>query len=261
MTKRILKEFILTRIAAVDRPCQEGAVVTLLKRAFSDKEREAAAKKGHALPDGSYPIKSHKDVKNAVKLFGHKPTATTKKHIIRNARRVGAVHLLPDKWNVKKYDTSLDWLAKQFAVFPFMVDPQEDDDDDAFDFDEAFEEAMEYERWCKNKDEIHPHTHALKCSIVSILSDPQVDYGDRMPLIRESIQQFVTSLEAKYPDLIQPMEAAITKHRSLALRKQVAANRINILKAKLKFPRAKIRKPKVLKPHGARAGGAMMRAF
>jgi hypothetical protein len=236
--------------------------VTLLKRAFSDKERDAAAKQGHAMPDGGFPIKGHKDVKNAVDSFGRaKNKAATKKHIIRNARRVGAVHLLPDKWNVKKYDTNLDWLAKQFAVFPFMVDSPEDDDEGSFDFDEAFEEAMEYERWCDAKDEIHPYIHALKCSIASILCDPNVGFMDRIMPIRESVQQFVNSLEAKYPALVQPMEAGVAKRRNLALRKHLTAGRINVLKAKLKFPRAKARRPKMLRPRGARAGGAMVRAF
>jgi hypothetical protein len=31
--RRVLKEFKITHVSAVDRPCQEGAVVTLIKRA------------------------------------------------------------------------------------------------------------------------------------------------------------------------------------------------------------------------------------
>jgi hypothetical protein len=44
MARRILKEIRLDRIAAVDRPCQEGAVVTILKRA-ADEADEAFAKR------------------------------------------------------------------------------------------------------------------------------------------------------------------------------------------------------------------------
>lgn len=40
------------------------------KRFFSEKSREKAAKKGDALPDGSFPIKNRKDLKNAERLVG-----------------------------------------------------------------------------------------------------------------------------------------------------------------------------------------------
>jgi hypothetical protein len=249
--RRIIREFTLDKIAAVDRPCQEGAVVTLMKRDFSGKERQKLADKGHAMSGGGYPIKSRKDVANAVQSFGRAKNKTeTKKHIIRNARRVGAVDLLPDHWNVKKYDTNLDWLAKQFAVFPFTVESQ-DDDDRAFDFDEAFEEAMECERWCNAKEEIHPYIHALKCSIVSIMTDDQIDFNMRLPEIRNSIQQFINAMEAKFPQLPPALEATVAKRRALTLRKRVVAGRMGLLKARMGKPKTK----------KAKSGGAEMRVY
>ena len=73
------------------------------KREFSQSEREDAASAGQAMPDGSYPIKTVADLKNAIQAFGRaKDPAATKKHIIRRARALGAVDQLPEDWNVKK---------------------------------------------------------------------------------------------------------------------------------------------------------------
>ena len=75
----------------------------LEKRDFSASEREDAADAGQALPDGSYPIKSIADLKNAIQAFGRaKNPAKAKQHIITRARALGAVDQLPEGWNVKK---------------------------------------------------------------------------------------------------------------------------------------------------------------
>jgi hypothetical protein len=69
------------------------------KREFSDKERSAAADAGHAMSDGSFPIESHEDLGNAVQAFGRaKNPAAAKRHIVRQAKRLGATHLLPEDW-------------------------------------------------------------------------------------------------------------------------------------------------------------------
>jgi hypothetical protein len=48
--KRILKDIVITRIAAVDKPCQEGAVATILKRDQSQDD-PAAVKKHNELTE------------------------------------------------------------------------------------------------------------------------------------------------------------------------------------------------------------------
>jgi hypothetical protein len=71
----------------------------LCKREFSDKEREAAAESGEAMPGGGYPIKSVQDLKNAVQAFGRaKNKDATKKHIIRRAKALKATEHLPADW-------------------------------------------------------------------------------------------------------------------------------------------------------------------
>ena len=73
------------------------------KRDFSADERQDAADAGQALPDGSYPIKTVADLKNAIQAFGRaKDPAKVKQHIITRARALGAIDQLPEGWNVKK---------------------------------------------------------------------------------------------------------------------------------------------------------------
>ena len=75
----------------------------LFKRDVSDKEREALAARGAAMPDGSYPIANVSDLKNAIQAFGRaKNPNAVKKHIIRRARALNALDVLPDDWNVGK---------------------------------------------------------------------------------------------------------------------------------------------------------------
>jgi len=77
-------------------------VEALKKRDFSTAERETAAKEGDALPDGSFPIKTVQDLKNAVRAYGRaKDKEAAKKHIIARAKALGATGELPDDWKEK----------------------------------------------------------------------------------------------------------------------------------------------------------------
>ena len=81
----------------------ESAEEAIEKREVSPKEREQLADQGMALPDGSYPIKTVADLKNAIQSFGRaKNPDKVKQHIITRARALGAIDQLPEGWNVKK---------------------------------------------------------------------------------------------------------------------------------------------------------------
>jgi|GEM_PF-784849 hypothetical protein len=70
-----------------------------LKRAFSDDERDDLADQGHAMKDGSYPIVSEEDLRNAVQAYGrasNKPA--TKAHIMKRAKDLGLEELIPTNW-------------------------------------------------------------------------------------------------------------------------------------------------------------------
>lgn len=71
------------------------------KRDFSPKKRQAMAKRGLALPDGSYPILSVADLENAVQAYGRaKDKPRAKRHIIKRAKDLGAESTLPESWRM-----------------------------------------------------------------------------------------------------------------------------------------------------------------
>ena len=73
-------------------------------RDFTTKQRKAAASAGAALPDGSFPIKTRQDLKNAIQSLGRaKDSGKAKRHIIKRARALGLVTLLPKDWDVSEH--------------------------------------------------------------------------------------------------------------------------------------------------------------
>ncbi|WP_017974359.1 phage portal protein [Actinopolyspora halophila] len=77
-------------------PAPSGA-----KRDWSTAERQRAARAGHALSDGSYPIENEEDLRNAIRLAGHGDagTSTIRAHIRSRARALGLTHVLPEDWS------------------------------------------------------------------------------------------------------------------------------------------------------------------
>jgi len=73
-----------------------------LKRAFSPEKRRDLARNGIALPDGSFPIVTTEDLKNAIMAFGRaKNKSAAKRHIIKRARALKKTDLIPEKWGKK----------------------------------------------------------------------------------------------------------------------------------------------------------------
>jgi hypothetical protein len=69
------------------------------KSDFSAGERQKDAEQGVAMADGSYPIRSAKDVVNAVRdYYRSGKKADVKAHIIARAKAIGAESALPDDW-------------------------------------------------------------------------------------------------------------------------------------------------------------------
>ena len=109
------------RPAATEQPDpssagQEGEGVD--KREVSDKERADLADKGHAMPDGSFPIKTKDDLENAVTAHGRaKDPASVKRHIVRQAKRLGATDSLPEDWPSSTKGKDAAKIAKGRADF------------------------------------------------------------------------------------------------------------------------------------------------
>ncbi|HEY1779249.1 MAG TPA: hypothetical protein VGG79_02245 [Roseiarcus sp.] len=103
MTRRILHELKIDKIAAVDRPCQEAATMTLMKRSFTPAERERLADTGAAMDDGSFPIVTAQDLRNAIHALNRaRDYSAVKSHIIARAQAIGAEDQLPDSWGLQK---------------------------------------------------------------------------------------------------------------------------------------------------------------
>lgn len=67
------------------------------------EKREALAKEGKAMKDGSFPISNVEDLKNAIQAHGRaKDIAAAKKHIVKRARALGKYDLVPDEWKKPK---------------------------------------------------------------------------------------------------------------------------------------------------------------
>jgi len=71
----------------------------LNERKFSEEKREKLADKGLAMPDGSFPIETEKDLKNAIKAHGRaKDVEAAKKHIVKRAKDLKKEDLIPQEW-------------------------------------------------------------------------------------------------------------------------------------------------------------------
>ena len=84
-------------LAAADK---EAALVSVEVRDVSTEERKGLADKGHAMPDGSYPIANCGDLKNAIQAVGRaKDPAATKAHIKKRASALSCPDVeLPEGW-------------------------------------------------------------------------------------------------------------------------------------------------------------------
>lgn len=110
-----------------------------LKRMYDDDTREAMAKAGEALPDGSYPIADEEDLKNAIQAFGRaKDKAKAKAHIMKRASALGLEELIPEEWSQKEdmpeddMDEE-DMEAEEKAMVSDSEDEDEDEEDDMMD--------------------------------------------------------------------------------------------------------------------------------
>ncbi|GAA4175778.1 hypothetical protein [Gryllotalpicola koreensis] len=67
---------------------------------YTDAQRKQMADAGQAMPDGSYPIKTTEDLRNAIRAVGRGNDDHTaiRKFIIRRAKALNATTLLPKSW-------------------------------------------------------------------------------------------------------------------------------------------------------------------
>lgn len=91
---------------SVEGLAADASPVEALDEEFEDyrerntEQRRKLADKGHAMPDGSFPIADLEDLRNAIQAIGRaKDPAKTKRHIAKRARALGHPELIPDTWS------------------------------------------------------------------------------------------------------------------------------------------------------------------
>lgn len=68
---------------------------------FSQEKRDALAKEGKALKDGSFPIENAADLRRAVHAYGRAndaKKASVRRHIVKRARSLGKTEMIPSDW-------------------------------------------------------------------------------------------------------------------------------------------------------------------
>ena len=84
----------------------------LLARTYTTDQRERLAAKGHALPDGSFPIADLADLRNAIQAIGRaSDPAKARAHIRKRARALGHADLIPDSWTASAEEVKADGLS------------------------------------------------------------------------------------------------------------------------------------------------------
>ncbi|HVM96150.1 MAG TPA: hypothetical protein VMT89_07160 [Candidatus Acidoferrales bacterium] len=183
-----------TSVEKADLPV---AAWVYLKREFSEDKRKELADKGHALPDGSYPIENKGDLKNAIQAVGRaKNPAKAKAHIKARAKDLGASDMLPDTWSKRDDDNVIDMtgLLRKNAV----------------DFDTSLENQETGEDAGEMMQELNECLCALGCAVNSILWDETVT--DKSAAIEESFNQFKDYVAGLTPATLEKtMNAEVKK--------------------------------------------------
>lgn len=138
--KKSVRQQALTAAAAQaedlrQRALTAAAVAELAK--FSEEDRQELARKGWALPDGSYPIRNVSDLKNAIQAYGRaKDKKEAKKHIIKRAKDLHRYYdLIPEEWrskrnraySIQEMRSRIEEFSALVAAIPVVEEPTEEE--------------------------------------------------------------------------------------------------------------------------------------
>lgn len=100
---------------------RRGGTYKAEKRERSMATRERLAETGAAMEDGSYPIVTEQDLRNAIQAVGRaKNYEAAKQHIIRRARALGMTEMLPEDWKNSAQKGMTGWGGSVFDLNPFV---------------------------------------------------------------------------------------------------------------------------------------------
>lgn len=135
---RVFLSFRSTELGDECAPCvalNETVVPWLDDFAVSTEKRKKATEAGHALPDGSYPIETTDDLDKAISAVGRAGGKAgteadrnkVRRHIIKQAKRLGAQDKIPDTWNsdgtLKTGSAAADTVTLQDLLTGEDIDP------------------------------------------------------------------------------------------------------------------------------------------
>ena len=96
---------------------------------YSAQQRKDLAKKGHALPDGSFPIVTVADLENAIQAVGRASNpAAAKAHIMKRAGALGRNDLVPGDWKTGMNSTEPNAAESATDVAGYSEDAPADHD-------------------------------------------------------------------------------------------------------------------------------------
>lgn len=213
MVKRIFRELFLGKIAAVDRPCQEPAIMAIMKRApaetddllafykakYSADDRKTMAGEGAAMSDGSYPIKDAGDLEKAIHAVGrgkNNSHAAIRRHIKARAKALGLSDQIPDEWTGSEVGKVLDEMLAKAGVTTNIA---------AETFAEKFDDQlMLHKLW----DDFWKAQAALQQSIESIIKDDEVT--DKTAMVQQSLDEFCDYVAQLVPnDITKSLTAGL----------------------------------------------------
>lgn len=199
-----LRRLTLDEVSMVDRGANPHAHIKLFKRdrvegrEYSSDQRQQGTKEGWAMSDGSYPIKDKEDLGNAIKAYGRaKNKSKVKSWIMRRAKALDALDMIPDEWKNKRAVLDEAILATVDKAYG---------EAGAKTFQELIDEAEERRRQYEVSDFLWPLFCALQESIQSIIADSDLSSTDRLSMIKESVQGFYTKVENEVPDVEAEIE-------------------------------------------------------
>ena len=93
-----------------------------LKRAFPEDKRQEMAKEGTAMSDGSFPIASENDLRNAIMAHGRaKDIEAAKAHIKSRAAALGLEAMLPEDWKVAEKSSPAEEFIQSLVEFEMLT--------------------------------------------------------------------------------------------------------------------------------------------
>jgi hypothetical protein len=86
------------------------------KREYTQRERDMLARRDMALPDGSFPIVTVADLRNAIQSVGRASNySKARNHIIRRAEALGRTDLLPEEWKPKSAQKAFEMTKRDVS--------------------------------------------------------------------------------------------------------------------------------------------------